>query len=305
MKWISTKSALLLLRFLRGVSGVSGIEYAMLVAVIVLTSAVAFYHLGDSLKDVFAQIAPKTPVVASNDDMGDAGGNGNTGGDTIVDTGGHMSGITGGNTDSESLRSVAGSSVDSGHSPFNVGWTRGGGSGDIGAGGRTGGRPGSGSHGSTTVGTSGSGASAGDSGGAGGNSGDMSTPAGTFRDRGIGSRLIARADIGHVGSGDISTSGSHGRDNDIGGGGIRPDSIAGDSTSGGDPDGMSAGETASEGYWTRNNNFLWLSVFGLTGLAACLPLLYYIRRRHPEPAVMLLLGCGLVGLARFVRKFKK
>lgn len=275
MKWVPTKSARLLPRFLRDVSGVSAIEYGMLVVGVALATAVAVYHVGDSLKDIFDQIAHKTQVVALNDSTGDAGSSGNTGGDTSGHTGGDMSGNTGGNAGGQSWGFGAGSSGDSGRSPFGVSWTRGGGSGDS-AGSGTGG------HGSATVGTSGSGGSVGGSGSAGGTSRDMSTPGGTSGDRGTGSRLVARADIGQVDSGDISTAGSHGRDSDIGGGGIRPDSIAGETTSGGDPASMSAGETASGGDWTQNKNFFWPWVLGLTGLAACLPLFYYIRRRQKE-----------------------
>ncbi len=280
MKWVPTKSVRLLPRFLRDVSGVSAIEYGMLVAGVALTTAVAFYHVGDSLKDIFDQIAHNTPVVASNDSTGDAGNGGNTGGDTSGDAGSHNGNDMNGNTGGQSWGLGAGTSGDSDNSPFGVSWTRGGGSGDTGGGGAAG-RLRSGGHGSATIGTSGSGGSAGGSGGAGGASGDMSTPGGASGDTGTGSRLFARADIGQVGSGDISTAGSHSRDSDIGGGGIDSDSIAGDATSGGDPDSMSAGETVSGGGW-KNKKFLWLWVLGLTGLAACLPLLYYIRRRQKE-----------------------
>ncbi|MBW2567137.1 MAG: Flp family type IVb pilin [Deltaproteobacteria bacterium] len=57
MKWILTSSDKLLFRFLRGVSGVSAIEYGILVLGVALTAAIAMHGLGGSLTDTWDEIS--------------------------------------------------------------------------------------------------------------------------------------------------------------------------------------------------------------------------------------------------------
>jgi hypothetical protein len=106
----------------------------------------------------------------------------------------------------------------------------------------------------------------------------MSTAGGTSGDSNTGGLLIARADFPQDGSGDASKVG----DSLTGGDGTPRNFIAGDDMGeSGSKDVSSAGGDSQSGSIGRKN-FPWLWVFGLTGLAACLPLLYYIRRRHKE-----------------------
>ena len=238
MKALLTHASRLLTRFVRGVDGVSAIEYGILVAGIALTAAVAFRGVGDSLKTTFDQVAQKNPVVSSND---------STGGDTGEDSGGQDD--TGGSSgDNDSSSGPGGDDTGDSSGGGDTGDSSSGNDTSGGSGGDSGGDIGGGSGGDTGGGSGGDvgGGSGGDTGGgSGGPSGGSS--AGSGGDEAAGSSGGGRgAGSGSNAGGSTSAGNSHANSGS--------DEIAGGSgASGGGAGGGSSGDSTGSSHVSTND----------------------------------------------------
>jgi Flp pilus assembly pilin Flp len=261
MKRILTSSAMLLFRFLRGTSGLSAMEYGILVLGIALAAAMALHGLSGSLTDTWDEIGGAVEDASPP-------GSGDSGGGYGGETGDGYGGETGGGYGNGSGGELGTGSVD-GSGNIGTGDRHRSGFEDVQAGGNgTGSRSstaeGTSSFSAAAIGVTGGGSAVGFQGGSGNGPGSKSGGASDGGlnsgdipgDSDIGSRFIASADISETESGYPSTLGGRGAVMETGG-------ETAPSTSAGRP------------------SFRWLWILGLTGIVF-LPFLYLLKRRKKE-----------------------